>query len=61
MPKEKDQILHIRVEADFWDKIDAWRETVRPITPNRSDAVRYLINAGLEAATASARTAKPKR
>jgi hypothetical protein len=58
MPKEKDQILHIRVEADFWEKIDAWRKTVEPIEPNRSDAVRYLINLGLKASAASRKTRK---
>jgi hypothetical protein len=44
MAKEKAEILHIRVDADFWDKIDAWRATQGTWPPNRSDAVRYLID-----------------
>lgn len=51
MPKEKDQILTLRVDAEFLARIDAWRETLSPIRPNRSDALRYLVDLGLEAAT----------
>jgi hypothetical protein len=60
MAKEKAEILHIRVEADFWDKIDAWRETQGTWPPNRSDAVRYLIDLGLKTAT-SAPSAKARK
>ena len=56
MPKDKeqDQILHMRVSADFWTRIDDWRVSLRPI-PNRSEAVRYLVDLGLRVARTEAK------
>lgn len=50
--------LLLALSDEFLAKIDAWRAAQPGIVPTRSEAIRYLIDAGLEA---TAYTPKPKR
>lgn len=45
----QDRILHMRISSELWDEIDAWIETKSPWPPKFSEAVRYLLERGLEA------------
>ena len=50
MPKDKeqDQILHMRVSAEFWKWVDDWRRE-QPDIPVRSEAVRRMVRLAAEA------------
>lgn len=45
---KKDKHMQMRVDDEFVRKIDEWRRR-QEIIPTRSQAVRYLIDKGLEA------------
>jgi len=47
MPKEKDQMIAVRLTSDLLKELDGWRESLT-VPPTRSDALRYLIKLGLE-------------
>jgi len=47
--KKKDDILHMRVSADFWQLVDDWRRE-QPDIPVRSEAVRRMVRIAAEAA-----------
>jgi hypothetical protein len=40
--------ISLKAPQSFLDKVDGWRAEQRPI-PNRGDAIRTLVEAGLEA------------
>jgi hypothetical protein len=40
--------VSLKAPQSFFDKIDEWRAGQRPI-PNRGDAIRKLVEAGLDA------------
>jgi hypothetical protein len=40
--------ISLKAPQSFLDKVDEWRAGQRPI-PNRGDAIRQLVEAGLEA------------
>lgn len=46
MAREKDRFLHMRVSAEFLDRIEDWRASQRPI-PSFAEAVRMLIDKAL--------------
>jgi hypothetical protein len=39
--------VSLKAPQSFFDRIDAWRAVQRPI-PNRGDAIRRLVELGLE-------------
>lgn len=43
----KPKFLQIRTNQEFIDKIDTWRDSF-PVPPSRADAVRTLIEKGIE-------------
>ncbi|MFZ0150941.1 MAG: hypothetical protein WBG18_08500 [Xanthobacteraceae bacterium] len=43
--------LLIAVNDGLLERVDAWRAAQPGISPNRSEAVRYLIEKGIEATT----------
>lgn len=54
-PKMMHQRIGVSVQQNLADKIDEWRSGRRPI-PNQCEAIRQLIEIGLEAAKAEERT-----
>jgi hypothetical protein len=46
-PVVHDRIFQMRVASDFLEVIDEWRQK-QPETLSRSDAIRHLVEAGLE-------------
>jgi hypothetical protein len=49
--------ISLKAPQSFLDKVDEWRAGQRPI-PNRGDAIRKLVEVGLEAI--KAQSEKPK-
>jgi hypothetical protein len=39
----------LRLEPDLFQAIEEWRREQRPVIPGRTDAIRELVRAGLEA------------
>ena len=48
MNTERAEPYTLRLPADFWPLVDAWRRT-QPDLPTRAEAVRRLVAAGLGA------------
>lgn len=49
MDEKKDHAFQMRVSTEFLRTIDDWRR-VQPDLPSRAEAIRRLIELGLEAA-----------
>jgi hypothetical protein len=39
----------LRLEPEFFQEIEEWRRDQRPTIPSRTDAIRALVRAGLQA------------
>jgi hypothetical protein len=50
--------VSLKAPQSFFDKVDEWRAGQRPI-PNRGDAIRRLVEAGLDAIQKD-KTERPK-
>jgi hypothetical protein len=58
-PEPVDVRLPLAVTASQAARIEEWRRAQHPVIPNRTAALRLLIEAGLDAAAAQAEGAAP--
>lgn len=56
----KSERLEMRVPADWLARIDAWRR-LQPAIPSRSEAVRALVDIGLQAIAQDTRQPEERR
>jgi hypothetical protein len=53
--------LLLAVSDEFLAAVDAWRAAQPGISPNRSDAIRYLVERGIEATTPDKPSRPPRK